>query len=579
MAFTTPSYSLTDLFTRAERGELQLPDFQRGYIWDVDRTRALISTVLRGYPVGAFLALDTRGVEPRFRPRPLPGAPSTDAEPGLLLLDGHHRLASLYRAFRGDGLVDVLDFRGGRIKRHFYVDVAAAVSTDPMPEEAVFAVDTDGIVRSHFGPEIEGGLFDREAMIRHRVVPVNSLLGDKGSDLLFDMAAACSDAQLREQIKEFHNRIVRPLAGYTIPVTRLDRRTSQIGVGQVFAQANSAGVKMDVFELLTASFALEDPQFILLDHWEAIAKELYARPALAKIDRIDFLRAVSLLVSSSNGPARGHRGDILNLKLGDYLWAADRMRDAFIQAAEFLEERCIFTVEQVPYTAQLVPLAVILARLTDAGVLTGDDTTAIDRVNCWFWSGVFGELYGAHAPSIRAGTDVDQVTDWAVGQTEDVPKTIQDAECTTESLFSADEDSGIYRGLFALLMARGALDWRTGKAFDAATVDELEPGFYPVFPPQFCHANGVDDRLAHSVLNRTPLGRRTEAVMEGGDPKRYLSRLQSKAIMEDEEFDSLLSTHELVPEYLFSSNWQAFFDDRLTRFRGMIEYAMDKPVR
>ena len=89
----------------------------------------------------------------------------------------------------------------------------------------------------------------------------------------------------------------------------------------------------------------------------------------------------------------------------------------------------------------------------------------------------------------------------------------------------------------------------------------------------------MDPELAQSVLNRTPLGKRTEAVMENADPKRYLSRLQSKAIMEDDEFDATIATHEIEPDYLFTSNWQAFFIDRRDRFVGIIEYAMDKKVR
>ena len=46
MGFTTPSYSLKDLFSRAGRGELQLPDFQREYLWGVDRVRTLVTSVL-----------------------------------------------------------------------------------------------------------------------------------------------------------------------------------------------------------------------------------------------------------------------------------------------------------------------------------------------------------------------------------------------------------------------------------------------------------------------------------------------------------------------------------------------------
>ncbi len=577
MGFTTPSYSLTDLFARAERGELQTPDFQHTHLWDVDRTRTLLSTVLRGYPVGTLLALDTRNEPMRFRPRPLQGAPATDTQPGLLLLDGQQRLSSLYLSMQGDGRIEVLDFRGRRIFRRFFVDVRAAVADDPMPAEAVFAVDDDGVVRSHFGPAIEGGVGDRQTMVDNFIVPVSALLWEEGNDLLFDMAATTDDPAIRHDVKEFHRRILRPLAAYDIPMTRLDRGTSQIGVGQIFAQANSSGVSMDVFELLTAVFAMEDPEFSLAAHWQECEQVLRQHPALDEIDRVRFLRGVSLLVTSSQGSARGHRGDILNLSLHDYLWASRDLLAAFVRAAEFLSDRCIFSVEQVPYSHQLVPLAVILARLTWDGECLGSPETW-DRINQWYWNGVFGELYGAHAPSIRAGSDVDQVTPWAKGETDRVPKTVEDAFFTESRLLTARADSGVYRGLFSLLMARGARDWRTGKPFTAETVAELRPGFHQVFPDGFCRVRGVDADLAQSVLNRTPLGRRTEAVMEDAAPKRYLSRLQSKAIMEDDEFDAVLATHELEPDYLITSDWQSFFIDRRDRLVGIIEYAMDKKV-
>lgn len=577
MGFTTPSYSLTDLFARAERGELQTPDFQQTYLWDVDRTRTLLSSVLRGYPVGTLLALDTRNEPMRFRPRPLPGAQDTDQQPGLLLLDGQQRLSSLYLTLQGDGRIEVLDFRGRTIFRRFFVDVRAAVAANPMPSEAIFAVDDDGVVRSHFGPDIEGGITDRQTMVDNYVVPVSALLWEEGNDLLFDMAANTEDPEIREDVKAFHRRILRPLAAYDMPMTRLDRGTSQIGVGQIFAQANSTGVSMDVFELLTAVFALEDPEFSLTAHWNECEAALREHPALDEIDRVRFLRGVSLLVTSTNGAARGHRGDILNLSLHDYLWASRDLLDGFIRAADFLSDRCIFSVDQVPYSHQLVPLAVILARLSwDEGCL--EQATTWDRINQWYWNGVFGELYGAHAPSIRAGSDVDQVTPWAKGDTDEVPKTVQDASFNESRLITARADSGVYRGLFSLLMARGARDWRTGKMFTADTVGEMRPGFHQVFPDGFCRVHGVDPQLAQSVLNRTPLGKRTEAVIEDADPKRYLSRLQSKAIMEDDEFDAVLATHELEPEYLFTSNWQAYFIDRRDRLVGIIEYAMDKQV-
>ena len=218
MGFTTPSYSLKDLFSRAGRGELQLPDFQREYLWDVDRVRTLVTSVLRGYPVGSFLALDTRNTEQRFKPRPLEGVEVHGVAPGLLLLDGQQRLTSLYQAFKKDGEVRTVDYLGRPIRRRFMVDVRAAASADPMPVEALFAVDEQGQVRSHFGPGVDGDLNSREAYINNGVIPVSMLLWPEGNDLLVDMAANTEDEQLRGAVKRFVNQVMRGLSAYDVPV-------------------------------------------------------------------------------------------------------------------------------------------------------------------------------------------------------------------------------------------------------------------------------------------------------------------------------------------------------------------------
>lgn len=580
MGFTTPSYSLKDLFSRAGKGELQLPDFQREYLWDVDRIRTLVTSVLRGYPIGSFLALDTRNTQQRFKPRPLEGVESRGTEPGLLLLDGQQRLTSLYQAFTGEGEVRTVDYLGRPIRRRFLVDVRAAVSGEAMPVEALFAVDEDGWVRSHFGPAAEGALNCREAYIRNGVIPVSLLLWREGNDLLVDMAAQAQDEELREAVKRFINQVMRELPAYDVPVIRVDRDTTQAGVGQIFAFANSAGVQMDVFELLTAVFGSEDPSFALADDWARVEEQLRVHPVLDSVGRVDFLRALSLLMTSRRGPALGHRGDILNITLEHYRAHAGEMTAGFIAAAHFLEERRVVSPDQVPYPAQLIPLAVILARLAEEpGALERDG--AADRLNRWFWSGVFGELYGAHAPTIRIGLDVTEVTPWVKGDTETLPRTVADARFHESRLRTAGPESGVYRGLYALLMARGARDWRTAEPFTAETVRVLQPRFRQVFPREYLAMAGVldaDPQLADSVLNRTPMGRRTDVVIERNEPKRYLPRLQSKSLLEDDEFDAMLAGHEMDPDLLLASDWEGFVADRRQRFVGIIEYAMDRPA-
>ncbi|MBV7292892.1 GmrSD restriction endonuclease domain-containing protein [Corynebacterium sp. TAE3-ERU16] len=579
MGFTTPSYDLTDLFARIDRGDIQLPDFQRDYSWNVDRIRSLIVTVLRGYPIGCLMALDTRNEPMRFRPRPLAGAPDTGRNPGMLILDGQQRLTTLYHCLRGDGLVDTVDFRNKRIRRRFYVDVDKAVSEDIMPDEAVLSIDADGEIKSHYGPKIPGGIPDRETARAHGLVPVSALLEDEGTDMLFDFVEG-ADAVTRERVKRFNNTVAKPLVRYSVPIIRLDRETAQGGVGSIFSQANSAGLQMDVVDLLTAVFASEDPDFRLSDSWREIEEALREHPVLDGVDRTAFFTAVTLLTTAGKGHASGHREDILRLTLADYAPAAQRTVDAFISAAEFLEARCISDTTRIPYAAQITPLAVILSLLGETPEVFRC-SAAVDRLNRWFWSGVFGELYGSASVVVRTGRDVNQVTPWvraALDGESEVPEpaSISDARFVESRLLSVGPESGVWKGTHALLMGRGARDWRTGDRFDAQNLVEDEEGFHPIFPPRYCRRTGVNQMLADSVLNRSPLSRRTEMVMDGAEPARYLARVQSKSLMDDDEFDAVLASHLLDPRVLRNACSDDFFADRRTRLLKMIEEAMGK---
>lgn len=53
---------LTDLMKAAAEGKAQLPDFQRGWVWDDDRIKALILSIIHNYPVErpCFCPMETK---------------------------------------------------------------------------------------------------------------------------------------------------------------------------------------------------------------------------------------------------------------------------------------------------------------------------------------------------------------------------------------------------------------------------------------------------------------------------------------------------------------------------------------
>lgn len=94
--FQTNPCDLIKLLDDCHHGIMQLPDFQRSWVWDEDRIKSLIASVSRAFPVGALMSLDTGGPV-NFKPRPVEGAPAEAKQvvPQSLLLDGQQRMTSL----------------------------------------------------------------------------------------------------------------------------------------------------------------------------------------------------------------------------------------------------------------------------------------------------------------------------------------------------------------------------------------------------------------------------------------------------------------------------------------------------
>jgi uncharacterized protein with ParB-like and HNH nuclease domain len=79
------------LLDQIDNGTVQLPEFQRGYVWNRDQVRGLMRSLYRRYPVGSLLLWQTRseGVSAR-------GSGIVPKGYVELLLDGQQRITSLY---------------------------------------------------------------------------------------------------------------------------------------------------------------------------------------------------------------------------------------------------------------------------------------------------------------------------------------------------------------------------------------------------------------------------------------------------------------------------------------------------
>ena len=70
--FTTNPDLLKQLLSDVADGKIQLPDFQRGWVWDDGRIKELLVSISRGFPVGAIMTLRAGG-DVQFQTRPIEG--------------------------------------------------------------------------------------------------------------------------------------------------------------------------------------------------------------------------------------------------------------------------------------------------------------------------------------------------------------------------------------------------------------------------------------------------------------------------------------------------------------------------
>lgn len=577
MSFRTDQPMLKDVLDTIARGDTQLPDFQRGWVWDDDHIRSLIASISLGYPVGAVMFLEAGGVP--FKPRLFEGVQLSPApSPRMLVLDGQQRLTSLYMALRSGKPVKTRTEKGKEIERVYFLDMTACLNPAADREEAVVSVPADLRVTSDFGRVVERDLSTADNQFMQRLFPL-SLMYDSAGFMNWKMGFAQhhqNSGQAAQFLMNFEHQVWLPFQQYRIPVIELLRGTAREAVCQVFEKVNTGGVTLTVFELVTATFAADS--YDLRQNWQERERRLRdKRPVLEAVAPSDFLAAVTLLHSHQRSRAQGtavscKRADVLRLELADYQRLAQSVEQGFLGAAKLLAELCIYDIATLPYATQLIPLAAIAAALEKRI----EEQPVRVKLRQWYWAGVFGELYGS-ANETRYALDLPQVLAWIDGGEE--PRTIKDSGFAPTRLLSLQTRlSAAYKGLSALLMREGSDDWLSGTPMDLHSYFDGAVDIHHIFPRAWCEGAKLAREKWNSVINKTMLAASTNRYIGGVAPSQYLDRIERNKKRMTTDLDQSLTTHALDPALLRTNAFDAFIRDRAGRLLKLIETATGKKV-
>lgn len=332
--------ALKELLAEINNRTMVLPDFQRDFVWEPGATQELIVSIANNYPAGSILRV--RDAKRVFAAREFEGAPALGRNKHtFLVLDGQQRLTSLYQAFFGVG------------EHRYYLDLSKLQNGADF-EEAIFHVRAT----TKWVKERE----DFALQAKELMLPLSVLKGGAGSFGKWSRKAARTlptdrRVELEDALDEIEDKWIHAIDDYHFPVVTLSDTTEPDALCTIFETLNRTGVKLSVFELLTARFW---PQNVKLrDLWDAA---LMKYPIIADFDVDPYYVLQGISLASRKAPSC-KRSDVLNMAAKDITNWWDKVVVGLATGLEILRDDCkVMQPKWLPYQTMLPPLAAVLAR-------------------------------------------------------------------------------------------------------------------------------------------------------------------------------------------------------------------------
>lgn len=590
--FDSTKRSLPEILREIIKGQIQLPDFQRGWIWDDDHVRSLLISISRSFPVGAVMLLETGGPV-NFQMRPIENIPVDGmvSKVDHLILDGQQRLTTLTQVLALPSTVKTRNDKGKAIERYYYFHIPTALEGSEHLEDSLIAIEPDRQLKTNFGRDIILDLSTREKECLEMYFPCSEILNsDAWEEALQEYAP-----DNFSQYMKFRKDVLSAFRNYQLPIIKLTKETTKEAVCLVFEKVNTGGVPLSVFELMTATYAADG--YNLRDDWfgssirqvESRKKRLTKEPVLEDVETTDYLQAISMLhtlekrnkdiAAGKEGkqlsPVSAKRVAILNLPLEAYQQWAGQVESGFLLAAKFLRKECFMSARDLPYRTQLAPLSAVLSILQERWL----EPRIYKKIAQWYWCGVLGELYGG-AVETRIANDVDELLQWIENDNDnEVPRTISDAAFQPDRLDRLTSRlSAAYKGINILVLREGAQDFFWKANIKELTDEDINLDIHHIFPQAWCELNKIPYKVYNTIVNKTPISYKANRMIGGVAPSKYLEKIQNnkQVLLDDAEMDAILESHLISASILRQNNFDAFYQNRKNRLLEIIETVMGK---
>lgn len=508
--------SIREVVSKVHSGQLRIPAFQRGFVWDAERVAFLMDSLYKGYPFGSIIIWRTKSqlrTERNLGPFELP-----DNDPDYpidYVLDGQQRLTSIFGVFQTD-LAPIADSDTSWTKIYFDFD-----AEEDLQESQFLALsDDEALLGQHFPIST---FFDSVAYraATHR-------LRDEQIRQIDDVQAVFKEAAIPTQVMETDDRAK---------------------VAIVFERVNRLGVELDTFQLLSA-WTWSD-EFDLQERFGDLSEQLEPFGFSGVGDDTNLLLRCCSAIVGGDVSAPG----VLELNGSQVRDRFDHITNGLRGAIDFLRANMrVANLVNLPYPSMLVPLAVFFAAPDGTEVAVSDAQR--QELTRWFWRSVFTRRFsGGVLRNLKR--DIDQArslrTHGHPGLGE-LNVTI-DEDWFLDNRFTV---SAVNTKTFVLAMAQ-----KSPRSFVSGVPIGLEDvlqrynrrEFHHLYPRAYLRKQGRANDDINRLANFAFVSATDNKKLGGVAPSNYREQMPNESIAE-------ILESAICPESLLDDDYETFLSER-----------------
>jgi hypothetical protein len=490
---------IREIVKQAVSKNVDIPEFQREFVWDTEQVKKLAESLYRDYPVGSFLLWDSSEYQEAKT------AQGTQAS--LWIVDGQQRTTALCLLLgQKPYWWDDAEKWNKALERY---DVMVNLLPDESDDRLEFALPNPIRRRDP------------------RWVGIRRVLGmervEDLTPLAQEIARSVSDdpAQMMELFGKMHARLQRlwQIRERDIPIIKISHEVED--VAEIFARLNQEGTRVKEADVTLALAAVRNPGWV---------RDEYL-PFRSKLEDDGWDLDAGIFVRTMTGIGKGRARlievpkDFWNPQNLLAVWKA--ARETIPEVLKRLAEVGIMSADLLPSTNSLIPLFVLHHHWG------GKQGYRFGKTLRWFllanrdgrYSGSAVTSLNEDVRTITDATDFDQAI-------ENLWKRLRVSSEIAEDEFLNRYDRAGHRFLrlmLYLLVFRGeARDWVDGTriGFDktgARITAGFEPQWHHIYPRSVLRKGNIPDDEIHCLANITVLNERTNvSKLSGKPPARYI---------------------------------------------------------